>query len=202
MYHYVSSGIQRSYQTARLVQAGTRWMSFNSRSNATTGRQAFPFPDHIKSPTPSQIFHLPPTASPSEIKSRCELPLTLRCCHVAYQDQIQTMSWYDPTTPTALLVALSPAQLRMPASRPLPTHTRYSPANANSDVVPLPPRRQWNSREEEQLTVQLMRLDDHTPGEGTSGGDSNTPTAKSIGPNITRETRRGIRRFMSQFRSW
>ncbi|CAE6519558.1 unnamed protein product [Rhizoctonia solani] len=42
----------------------------STSTGAGTTNQPYPFPAHIKSPTPFEIFHLPPSASPNDIKSR------------------------------------------------------------------------------------------------------------------------------------
>ncbi|KDN50752.1 hypothetical protein RSAG8_01250, partial [Rhizoctonia solani AG-8 WAC10335] len=48
--------------------AGARQVS--TSSGASASNQPYPFPTHTKSPTPFEIFHLAPSASPSDIKSR------------------------------------------------------------------------------------------------------------------------------------
>ncbi|CUA75884.1 hypothetical protein RSOLAG22IIIB_01885 [Rhizoctonia solani] len=48
--------------------AGIRHVS--TSSGASASNQSYPFPTHTKSPTPFEIFHLSPSASPSDIKSR------------------------------------------------------------------------------------------------------------------------------------
>lgn len=65
----LSSAI-RPFQSAQVLLTGARYASSSSGSSSTGSQQAYPFPDHIKSPTPFEIFHLPPTASRSDIKSR------------------------------------------------------------------------------------------------------------------------------------
>ena len=52
--------------------SGARYVSSTSEAGSSTSKQAFPFPAHLKSPTPFDIFHLPPTASKQDIKSRCK----------------------------------------------------------------------------------------------------------------------------------
>ncbi|KAH7342027.1 hypothetical protein B0J17DRAFT_284688 [Rhizoctonia solani] len=42
----------------------------STSSGAGPSSQPYPFPAHTKSPTPFEIFHLSPSASPSDIKSR------------------------------------------------------------------------------------------------------------------------------------
>ncbi|KAJ1307275.1 hypothetical protein OPQ81_001386 [Rhizoctonia solani] len=42
----------------------------STSSGAGANGQAYPFPTHTKRPTPFEIFHLPPSASPSDIKAR------------------------------------------------------------------------------------------------------------------------------------
>ncbi|KAF8689053.1 Caspase domain, partial [Rhizoctonia solani] len=56
----------RSFQPS---VAGIRYASTSSGSG-TSSNQPYPFPTHTKSPTPFEIFHLPPSASSSDIKSR------------------------------------------------------------------------------------------------------------------------------------
>ncbi|CAE6427383.1 unnamed protein product [Rhizoctonia solani] len=56
----------RSFQPS---VAGVRHASASSGAG-TGSNQAYPFPSHTKSPTPFEIFHLPPSASSSDIKSR------------------------------------------------------------------------------------------------------------------------------------
>ena len=48
----------------------------------------FPFPKH-KHPTPYEIFHLKPGASPSAVKNRCESDLGLRTC-ISVANPLQT----------------------------------------------------------------------------------------------------------------
>ncbi|KAF8754100.1 hypothetical protein RHS01_06403 [Rhizoctonia solani] len=56
----------------RLFQPSVGGIRYASTSSGpgTTSNQHYPFPTHTKSPTPFEIFHLPPSASSSDIKSR------------------------------------------------------------------------------------------------------------------------------------
>ena len=66
----VSSTMHRPFWSAQVRLTAARSASSSSGSSPAGGQRTFPFPDHVKSPTPFQIFHLPPTASPTDIKSR------------------------------------------------------------------------------------------------------------------------------------
>lgn len=72
--------------------SGVRHASSTSEASSSTSKQTFPFPDHLKSPTPFDIFHLPPTASKQDIKSRCKQ--TLRSI-IQYTILIVTLTDYD-----------------------------------------------------------------------------------------------------------
>ncbi|CAE6413675.1 unnamed protein product [Rhizoctonia solani] len=63
---FVPSAVFTPFRT--YLVTGARQVS--SSSGASASNQPYPFPTHTKSPTPFEIFHLSPSASPSDIKSR------------------------------------------------------------------------------------------------------------------------------------
>ena len=59
--------------------ASTSAETFNSLSaSSSSSTVQFPFPEHLR-PTPYEIFHLRPGASPNAIKSRCTVDALMYC---------------------------------------------------------------------------------------------------------------------------
>ncbi|KAG8765180.1 hypothetical protein FRC12_007641 [Ceratobasidium sp. 428] len=65
-----SLGPARTYAVISQRVSGARHASGSTSGPSTHTHQTFPFPTHLKNPTPFDIFHLPPSASRQDIKSR------------------------------------------------------------------------------------------------------------------------------------
>lgn len=108
--------------------ASTSAETFNSLSaSSSSSTVEFPFPEHLR-PTPYEIFHLRPGASPNAIKSRCTVDALMYCVFRCF--------WYATGILDYQLVRIHHPDA--PYARTLPTdisHARFQAIQAAYDVL-------------------------------------------------------------------